>query len=119
MFFRSGIFGFVAVHRCEVTSVPNTNTDSFQRQMLDSLAVEHVPKDWVTVNTRYTSCHPFFGISVQQTLQVLSTVRAHRSRPAVCCASIPEGADGTDEVRSVSQAITEFVSRKIEKPNRD
>lgn len=121
MFFTSGISGFTAVHRCKVTSVPNVNTDSFQlkQQMLDSLAVEYVPKEWVTVNTDYTSCHPFWRFSVQQTIQVLSTARACWSLPAVCCASILEGADSTDEVRSVSQAIKESVSRKMEKPNWD
>lgn len=63
MFFTSGISGFTAVHRCKITSVPNVNTDHFQlkQQMLDSLAVEHVPKEWVTVNIHYTSCHPFSG----------------------------------------------------------
>lgn len=111
--------GFAAVHRCKVISVPNVNTDSFQlkQQMLGSLAVEHAPKEWVTKSTRYTLSSFFWRCSVQQTIQVLPTARAWRSLPTVCCASIPEGADGTDEVRSVSQAIKESVSRKMEKPN--
>lgn len=121
-FLTSGISGFAAVHRWEVTSVPNVNTDSFQltQQILDSLAVEHAPEERVTVNIHDTTCHPFiWSFSVQQTIQVLSTARACQSLLAVCCASIPEGTDSTDEVRLVSQAIKESVSRKVEKPNRD
>lgn len=71
------------------------------------------------LNLHDTPSSFFWWCSVQQTIQVLSTARAWRSLPAVCCASIPEGADGTDEVRSVSQAIKESVSRKMEKPNWD
>lgn len=117
-FLTSGISGFTAVHRWEVTSVPNANTDSFQltQQILDSLAVERAPEERVTVNIHDTTCHPFI-FSVQQTIQVLSTARACQSLLAVCCTSIPEGTDSTDEVRLVSQAIKESVSRKVEKPN--
>lgn len=51
---------------------------------------------------------PCFGqFSVQQTVQVLSIATACRSLPAVCCASVLEGTDSTDEVQAVSQAIKE------------
>lgn len=49
MFFTSGLSGFTAVHRCKVTLCQMT---SFQlkQQMLDSLAMEHILKEWATLN---------------------------------------------------------------------
>lgn len=55
---------FTAVHGWKLTSVPNVNTDSFQlkEQMLESLAVEHMLKEWVTVHLHHASYHPFLAI---------------------------------------------------------
>lgn len=50
--------------RMEITSVPNVNTDRFQLEehMLETLAIEHMLKEWVTVHLHHASCHPFLAI---------------------------------------------------------
>lgn len=87
--------------------------------MLKSPAVEHMLRVGDCKFTSYILSSFFGDFSVQQTMQFFSTARAWRSLPAVRCASIPKGAHSTDEVWSVSQAIKESVSRKMEKPNWD
>lgn len=48
----------------EITSVPNVNTDRFQLEehLLETLAIEHMLKEWVTVHLHHASCHPFLAI---------------------------------------------------------
>lgn len=75
--------------------------------------------EWVTKFTSYILSSFFGDLACNKPCSFFSTAGAWRSLPAVCCASILKGAHSTDEVWSVSQAIKESVSRKMEKPNWD